>query len=495
MDDTLLDLREDIELLAALAASGKASAEEALRAITQHPERYPSESARHAADSVGRLVDSFVRAGESLRSARNTAGAGGSAAAVKKEAAGLLRVLYAELGAARASLNWQSPSFAHSLSSQAGSETGSIVASRNDYKRDGHADDEAYARAFVREYVDRGLHSVPKAYLTSSGMAAVSTVLQFLSGSIPKDDRVVAGIGTYFQNKWVLENMFPGRVDYVDEGDTSAVLTALASQKPALAFFDSLSGASSLAIPDMHAIMQGASRLASPPVFVIDNTVMSVGFQPLPHLPLVGKRPKLYMVESLLKYHEFGFDRVGAGIIWTPDDKNDALLTARMHFGTIIPDASALSLPIPNRRLFDARMRRIDRNARRIAARLDSFVSGADTPLLAVVHPSLAKGPHRGRILSLPFLGPFITLEFKLNEGHVGRYDEFVEASLCAARRAGADLIGGTSFGFDTTRVYVTARKATGITEPYVRISVGTETLEEADILAGVFEAALASMR
>lgn len=488
MNDTLLDFQEDIELLAALAASGQTSSEKALRAITLHPEWYRSGSARHAAETVKRLAASFAKAEESLL------GVEIPAVAIKKETADLLRVLYAELGAARASLNWQSPSFAHSLSSQAGNETGNIVASQNDYKRDGHADDETYVRAFVREYVDRGLHPAPKAYLTSSGMAAVSTVLQFLSGGMAKEERVIAGKGTYFQNKWVLENLFPGRVDYVDESDSRAVLAAITSHTPAIAFFDSLSGSSSLAVPDIQAMIRDTSKLASPPAFVVDNTVLSVGFQPLPRLPLLGKRPKLFVVESILKYHEFGFDRAGAGIIWTLDDKNGALAEARMHLGTIIPDASVLSLPEPNRRLFDVRMRRIDRNARRIASRLDSYVSGADTPLQAIVHPSLGKEPHR-EASSLPFLGPFITLQFKAGERRVERYDEFVEASLGAARRAGVDLVGGTSFGFDTTRVYVTARKAIGITEPYVRISVGTETAGEADALAGIFETALSSMQ
>jgi hypothetical protein len=40
------------------------------------------------------------------------------------------------------------------------------------------------------------------------------------------------------------------------------------------------------------------------------------------------------------------------------------------------------------------------------------------------------------------------------------------------------DLNAGTSFGFDVTRIYLTARHANEDARPFIRISPGTETEE-----------------
>jgi hypothetical protein len=65
-----------------------------------------------------------------------------------------------------------------------------------------------------------------------------------------------------------------------------------------------------------------------------------------------------------------------------------------------------------------------------------------------------------------------------------------VEAAVAEAARRGVPLIGGSSFGFDTTRVYLTAAQAAA-GEPFVRISPGTEHRLEIDEVADALAAAI----
>lgn len=407
----------------------------------------------------------------------------------KKEYSDMLRVLDAGVASLLAAPNWQSPSFWHSTLPQAGRETGRVSVSKNDYKRDMHKDERAYGQAFVKEYIEHPLRLAPFAFPTSSGMSAVATVLIHVGHSLKNDTPVLAGKGSYFQNKWQLEHLFPGRVHWVDEFDTQGLLARAKELEPGLVFLDSLCGAESLPMPDLHTLVPGLSKiLGSASTLVIDNTILATMYQPLRDLPINPFGMKLIVVESLLKFHQFGMDRVGGGIIWAPMGSDSGLFEARMHVGTIMPDMSVLALPEPNRKLFDERLLRIGRNARLFAERLHAHIEGSG---IRVNHPAL---PHyRGYAWTkdLAFQGPFVTITFTEGSQTVSHYDAFVARVHKAAQQAGIDIVGGTSFGFDTTRVYVTARYATNITEPFVRISLGTETREEVERLADVCAEAL----
>lgn len=409
--------------------------------------------------------------------------------AIKKEYGEQARVLYAHMAATLSAPNWQSPSFWHTASPQAGREVGTISASRNDYKRDMHADAKRYETAFVQEYVNHPMRIAPFAYVTSSGMSAVSTVLVHLQSSCGPDDVVLAGKSSYFQNKWLLQTLFPRRVKWVDEFDTDGILAAAQNYKPKIIFLDSLCGAETLPMPDLKTLVPALARIVpKETTLVLDNTVLSTMYQPLHDLPWNPLSMKLIVVESLLKFHEFGMDRVPGGIIWTPSLMESGLFHTRMHMGTIMPDNAVCAMPEPNRKYMDMRLLRIGQNARAIAETLSAALEGNSSVLEEVIHPSVPRYRGHAWTGALPFQGPFVTLRFKKRT--VANYDAFIARVENIGKEKGIDLVGGTSFGFDTTRLYVTARYATDITEPFVRLSVGTESAEEIDALVDVLVAA-----
>jgi hypothetical protein len=117
----------------------------------------------------------------------------------KKRITDAMRTLQSIAAGYIASVDWQSPSYVSSIASQAGRFTGMIDGQLNDYQRDHHHDAENYERLFCREYIDASLHVPPRVFLTSSGMAAFTTIVTMLRATLEPMDRILVGRGSYFE--------------------------------------------------------------------------------------------------------------------------------------------------------------------------------------------------------------------------------------------------------------------------------------------------------
>lgn len=371
-----------------------------------------------------------------------------------------LRVEQALLAGLVAAPDWQSPSFLHSLAPAAGRQTGRIRAHWNDYKRDRHVDAEDYERRYVEEMIDGPAR--PRALLTGCGMAAFTTILGWLVGEGKLSGRVLAGRGLYHESRLLLERMLPGRVGFVDEGDTAAVLRAIRECRPRAVFLDSLSNTRWMPVPDLRAVIDGLRGTDT--YLVLDNTCLSVGCQPF---ALARESVRLVVFESLLKYAQLGLDRAGAGVIVARSGDAESLEDYREHLGTNIPDVSVHALPPPDRDVLERRLARLARNALHLARGLDERA----LPGVSVVYPG------RGGCLSLVFQDP-------------ERQHRVVCEAVAEAARRGIGLLAGSSFGFDTTRIYLTAARAQYGT-PFVRIAAGTEHRLELDALTDVLATAI----
>jgi hypothetical protein len=69
--------------------------------------------------------------------------------------------------------------------------------------------------------------------------------------------------------------------------------------------------------------------------------------------------------------------------------------------------------------------------------------------------------------------------------------EAYVDRALAAARHAGVRVVSGTSFGFDSTRLYVTGA-GSGVREPFLRVSAGTEHRMEIEAVAEALSGACA---
>jgi cystathionine beta-lyase/cystathionine gamma-synthase len=305
-----------------------------------------------------------------------------------------------------------------------------------------------------------------RALLTGCGMAAFTTILGWLIGEGKLSGPVLAGRGLYHETRLLLERMLPGRVAFVDEADTAALLRAIGESRPRALFLDSLSNTRWMPVPDLGAVidaLRGADTY-----LVLDNTCLSVGCQPF---VLARDSVRLVVFESLLKYAQLGLDRAGAGLIVARNGDAESLEYYREHLGTNIPDVSVHALPPPDRGVLERRLARLQRNALHLARGL----SERAPPGVAIVYPG------RGGCLSVAFGECEQTIE---------RQSGLVGAAVAEAARRGIRLHAGSSFGFDTTRIYLTAARAEyGV--PFVRIAAGTEHRLEVDALTDVLATAI----
>ncbi len=394
-----------------------------------------------------------------------------------------LRAEQAVLAALLTAADWQSPSFLHSLMPAAGSQVGRITAHWNDYKRDRHLEGEAYERRYLEAMVDGS--GELRALLTGCGMAAFTTIVSFLMLEGKLCAPVIAGTGIYHETRLLLERALPGRVRFVDEGDTAALLRAIDEARPSAVFLDSLSNTKRMPLPELAPVMEQLQGTDT--YLIVDNTGLSVACQPF---ALAGQSVRLLVFESLLKYAQLGLDRVNAGVIIARADDGERLDDYREHLGTNIADIAVHALPRPDRPALERRLRRLQRNALFLAQRLTRQAPTG----VSIIYPGLCSHPCAKVAASLEFRGSCLSISFRERErdGDRGLVREraLVQAAVAEAATREVQLLAGSSFGFDTTRIYLTAATAER-GEPFIRIAAGTEHRLALEALAEVLARAI----
>ena len=385
--------------------------------------------------------------------------------------------------------DWQSPSFKHSVMSEAGRQTGEISGNINDYKRDVHLDERDYESKYLREYIHTPMKFLVKTYLTNSGMAAFCTILNFLVMEEKTNGIVLAGLSTYFEAKELLSKTYGNRLVYVDESDTNGILNAYIRYQPNAIFLDSLCNAPEIPIPDFSTLVPKLIKNCQKDTYLIlDNTGLSFYCQPFPLV--IGKTRKLHVIsyESLNKYHQFGCDRVTGGVITAYGKDTGKLYYYREHTGTNISDASVHALPEPSVKLLDCRMRRLGRNTQFLAINLSHFCTdNPKNPIERIIYPGLSNHSGYPAIKNLPFQGAYFTIRMKKRFRNQRYYKKLLSRIISIAKRKNVPLIAGTSFGLNTTRIYITALN-NDYGEPFIRISPGTETKEEIEAIKKLLE-------
>jgi cystathionine beta-lyase/cystathionine gamma-synthase len=417
-------------------------------------------AAQRRLDALGRRLRA-LRASRPSRPLEQQACASELAAA-KVATADLLRCEQALVGALATAADWQSPSFLHSIRPAAGRQAGRIAPHWSDYKRDRHLDAREYERAYVDDLVD-GPADI-RALLAGCGMAAFATILASLHMARRLTPPVVIGRALYHESKELIERALPGMVHQVDERDTAALLRALRTLRPGAVFLDTLCNTRWAPLPDVPAVLDAMRDRDA--FLVLDNTGLSASFQPFRQLR-DADRLHLVVFESLLKYPQLGLDRANGGVIVARGADAELFERDREHLGTNIGDAAVQSLPPPSRPVLERRLARLGRNATLLAERLAKAAAGE--PAVEVVYPGLADHPSHHVARRLAFTGGCLAIASTPE-----RERRFVAAALAEARRRGVPLIGGSSFGFDTTRVYLTAAR-THHGESFVRVAAGTE--------------------
>ncbi len=408
---------------------------------------------------------------------------------LKRSALMLYRFALLEAASKNVTLNWQSPSAIHAIHDEAGNDSGKITMTMNDYKRDYHHDaipyEQAYRRAYIDGLVTLGVHT----YLVSSGMAGLTTILGYLQGEGFLVGPAIVGANTYFQGKGLILGASGRRATLVPESNTKAILRLIEKKKPTAIFLDSLTNSATITAPDLPTILLYLVRhVRHDMAFVVDNTGLATAWQPMHVILGKNRRIRLVVYESLNKFHEFGTDRVTGGIIWAYGPGTEKLFDYRKNCGTNITDLSAHALPAPNRKLLEKRLSRMHRNAHYLADRLESFISSGRAPAFSsVVYPGSPSHHSYSWVKNYSFHGCLIALCFTNTKGTIKTSQSFIRRAIKEAKRQNIPLVAGTSFGFDTTRLYLTASN-TVYGEPFLRIAVGTEDVDLLEKIVAIIQ-------
>lgn len=365
-----------------------------------------------------------------------------------------IRSAYLERAAELTKNDWQSPSYLHSMASEAGRREGKIIGNINDYTRDQHDLSLVYEKKFSHEYLPKLLLFPIEPYVTNSGMAALTTIITMLHREHGVNNTILVGKHSYFQNLELLTENFSNVVLF-DENDKSLWEELILKEQPLAVFVDTLCNESELTSPPVIEIAQFLrKKLLKRGYIVVDNSMLSIGF---PWKKLIKEKSRRLTTigwESLNKYYEFGLDRTIGGIVWGSSIKTRAGLSmARRHAGTIMPDINVAMLPTPSRVVMQKYLDKIEQNKilmmkmlgnRAISAKTDYEFSGAQI---------------------------IIKLRNKISYDGIQR---LINKIIRGAKKEKVQLVAGTSFGMPNTRIYLTA-KQTEFAQMFLRISVGTE--------------------
>lgn len=362
--------------------------------------------------------------------------------------------------------HWQSPAVIQHGVDNRGKLPGRIIGHYNDYTRDQHVVGAAYEQRYKNAYIALPPLTPVFCYATVSGMAAITTAALFVLGETDKDSTVILGASCYFETKQLILSMFGSRVVEVDLSDKDACIAATSGKKIAAIFADTIGNEPAMRVVDIPQLLSVVNaQVSARVIIVVDGSTTAVpmryarGIRMPKHILLIG-------VESQNKLLQYGADRVTGGVVWGTGYIAQKLYDYRDHAGTMCPDMMVASLPAPNARMAARYARLIQSNAKLLAQSLSGIV-------FDVVYRAGS---------------PYIILSKRGTRG--SKLNAIARRIMKLAAREKIALVEGTSFGFQTTRIYTVAMN-TRYEKPFLRIAPGIESPDEMRAIARIVKHAV----
>ncbi len=403
-----------------------------------------------------------------------------------------IRNAYRQKGTALCLGDWQSPIYDATYEAGQNRLTNGVAEHVLDYKRDGHLDAIAYEKEYVEEYLSHLGCKNLKAYLSNSGMGSFSTAIQWIAheSNIATNVRAMAVMPMYFENIHLARGYFQDLIQVDMSAQGISLLASLRLNKPNLVICDNVTNCGEVMFHDVDTVLKWAKEETSEPVtLLIDTTCLPVFLMPYGWLADLPEHVSVIMIESLAKYHQFGMDTVTGGIMMAQmsEASHSSFAKARARFGANISDSSVGALPQPNYSRLERRMKRHARNTSIVARALQS-ISQNEKGIIQSVSWLDEKLSPDSIAVNLPwFTGTCLTVRMQEGFKSIPQYREFEYKVMEKSREYGLPIALSTSFGFDTTRLYVTA-PATKFEPPFLRISIGTETSSQIATFVRILE-------
>jgi methionine-gamma-lyase len=329
---------------------------------------------------------------------------------------------------------------------------------QGEYTRDRNPTLELLERAVAR------LEGAEEGMVFSAGMAAISHVLLRL---LRQGDRIVTHTCVYISTEWLLwEELtrFGVEVVGVDTCDLSALETAL-QKKTSVVYLETIANPN-LDVPDIAAVARLAHAAGAK--VVVDNTFAS------PYLCTPAGFGFDYVLHSATKYIGGHSDLIG-GVVCCSEEQMEGLRSTVIETGgTLAPLEAWLCM----RGLATLELRMVRHTA--TASSLASFLE-KHPKVEAVHHPSRASHPQHAVAERLLPKGSGGMLAFEVAGGvEAGtRFCDAVELAWVAASLGGVHTLVGHAASTTHRQMDAEARRAAGIADGLIRVSVGLEDLDD----------------
>ncbi len=345
------------------------------------------------------------------------------------------------------------------------------------YIQDGLGRNKGYeyarTRNPTRETLERNVATLEggrHGFAFSSGLAAVDATLKLLSAG----DHVVCGENVYGGTHRQMTHIWARlglTFTFVDAAETERIAAAVTPRTKMI--FAETPTNPMMRLCDLQATGEIARRAGA--LFVVDNTFATPCFQ----------RPLEYgadiVLHSTTKYLNGHSDMVGGLLVLTRDDLAERIAFIQNGSGAV-PGPFDCWLALRGTKTLALRMRQHDANGRRIAEWLTTHPRVAQ-----VYYPGLPSHPqHELACRQMKGFGGMISLEL----GSVDRARRVVERTkifVLAESLGGVESLIGHPASMTHASVPPEMRRAMGLTDSLVRLSVGIEDID--DLIADLDQA------
>jgi methionine-gamma-lyase len=356
-----------------------------------------------------------------------------------------------------------------------GFETAEDFAEVISFQREGHVYGRGYGNPTVEafEAVMASLEETESAFAFSSGMSAIHTVFGALAAA---GERVVVSRELYGGTFALFNQVLPRygvNVDWVDPHDLDAVAAVLVGAR---AFYVETIANPKCSVADLPELARMCREAGVPSV--IDNTFAS------PYLCRPAELGFDYVLHSATKYVG-GHSDVIAGVVCSSDEGRRRLRDFSIEVGGAMQPLEAW-LCVRGLQTLSLRMERHCATAIRLAEMLD-----AHERVMVVHYPGLESHPQHERAAQLfrpGLFGGMLSFEVEGDAGDVAKVVEATRIAWLSGSLGGAHSLVTHPASTTHRMLDREARRAAGVADGLVRISVG---LEDADDLLADFEQAL----
>jgi O-acetylhomoserine/O-acetylserine sulfhydrylase-like pyridoxal-dependent enzyme len=344
-------------------------------------------------------------------------------------------------------------------------DTSEAFAETINFRRPGYTYTRGYGNptllAFERVMAD--LEGTESAISFASGTAAIHTVL---TTNASVGDRLVASAELYGGTYSLFTKVLPRygvQVDLVNPHDLDAVAAALPGAK--LFYVETIANPN-VTVADLEAL--GALCHAAEVPSAVDNTFAS------PYLCTPAGFGFDYVLHSATKYIGGHNDLIG-GVVCCSEEHMEGLRSTVIETGATLAPLEAW-LCMRGLATLELRMERHTATASSLALFLEQHPK-----VEAVHHPSLASHPQRAVAERLLPKGSGGMLAFEVAGGvEAGtRFCDAVELAWVAASLGGIQTLVGHAASTTHRQMDADARRAAGIADGLIRVSVGLEDVDD----------------